>query len=260
VNKKLVKEPMYQQLNQILRDLVLQEEYKAGDKFLTERAVCERFGVSRATANKALSNLVSEGILEFRKGVGTFVKGMVLDYNLRGLVSFTEKMKQLGKHPENVVIHFRKQKAEEAGKMIMKELDIPSEEELIYFKRLRLADGIPFIIERRFLIARYCPTLTAKMLKESLYVILSDRYELSISREKEIIKAISIEKKDAELLKVKSGMAGFIMFVTGYLEGDNPLWSAQILYRGDCYELHNEYSVKGTVSPVKGVWLEVKDI
>jgi DNA-binding GntR family transcriptional regulator len=45
-----------------------------GERLLTERQICERFGVSRATANKALSNLVSEGVLEFRKGVGTFVR------------------------------------------------------------------------------------------------------------------------------------------------------------------------------------------
>ena len=259
MKKDLVKEPMYQQLNQILRDLILQEEYKVGDKFLTERAVCERYEVSRATANKALSNLVSERILEFRKGVGTFVKGMVLDYNLRGLVSFTEKIRQAGKTPQNMVIHFREQKAGEAGRMIMGELGVDADEDLICYKRLRLADGIPFIIERRVLLSRYCPGLTKEMLKESLYVVLSEHYTLSIAREKEVIKAVNIGKKDAELLQVKPGMAGFIMFVTGYLEGGTPLWSAQVLYRGDCYELHNEYSAKGTVNPVKGVWLEVKE-
>ena len=103
------------------------------------------------------------------------------------------------------------------------------------------------------------PLLTEEMLEESLYVVLSEHYALSIAREKEVIKAVNIGKKDAELLQVKPGMGGFIMFVTGYLEGGSPLWSAQVLYRGDCYELHNEYSAKGTVSPVKGVWLEVKE-
>jgi GntR family transcriptional regulator len=255
--EKLVKEPMYQQLNHILRDLILKEDYGAGDKFLTERAVCELFDVSRATANKALSTLVSEGILEFRKGLGTFVKGIVLDYNLRGLVSFTEKMKQTGKEPGNLVIHFGKQRAEEAGKIIMQELQVSGEEELIYYERLRLAGGMPLIIERRYLRSKYCPELAPEMLKESLYVTLTERYNLSIAREKEVIKAINIGTEDAALLEMKPGTAGIIMFVTGFLEGEIPLWSAQILYRGDCYELHNEYSAKGTVNPVKGVWLEI---
>jgi len=255
----LVKEPMYQQLNQILRELILAGSYSVGDKFLTERSVCQRYGVSRATANKALSNLVSEGILEFKKGVGTFVRGMVLDYNLRGLVSFTEKMRQAGKEPRSDVLAYRTQKAGEAGKIIMDELKIGPEEELVYFERLRLADNIPFIIEKRYLIYRFCPGLTADMLSESLYVMLAEKYGLTLLGEKEIIKAVNFEGEDAELLNVPDGMAGFIMFVTGFHGNNIPLWSGQILYRGDRYELHNEYSSKGAVSPVKGVWLEMNE-
>ena len=63
----LVKEPIYQQLNSQLRLLVGSDECAVGSQFLTERQICERYGVSRATANKALSNLVSEGLLEFRQ-------------------------------------------------------------------------------------------------------------------------------------------------------------------------------------------------
>ena len=102
----LVREPMYQQLNSHLRVLVASGECPVGSKFLTERQICERFGVSRATANKALSNLVSEGLLEFRKGVGTFVQGRALDYNLRALVSFTDKAISAGKQPSTQVLQF----------------------------------------------------------------------------------------------------------------------------------------------------------
>jgi DNA-binding GntR family transcriptional regulator len=72
--RRLVRDPIYQQLNQALRDMLRNKEFQVGEKFPTERQICEQFGVSRATANKALSNLVAEGVLEFRKGVGTFVR------------------------------------------------------------------------------------------------------------------------------------------------------------------------------------------
>ena len=87
----LMREPIYQQLNQLLRSLIRSVEFPVGGQFLTERQVSERFEVSRATANKALSNLVAEGLLTFRKGVGTFVSAQSMDYNLRTLVSFTEE-------------------------------------------------------------------------------------------------------------------------------------------------------------------------
>ena len=41
----LVREPIYQQLNQVLRDLA-SREFKAGDQFLTEREVATLWAVS----------------------------------------------------------------------------------------------------------------------------------------------------------------------------------------------------------------------
>ena len=101
-----MKTPVYQQLNVLLRDLLRKGEFRPGDRFLTERQVSDRFGVSRATANKALSNLVSEGLLEFRAGVGTFVRGMALHYDADSLVSFTETAAAAGMAPATQVRAF----------------------------------------------------------------------------------------------------------------------------------------------------------
>ena len=49
-------------------------EFRPGDRFLTERDVAKRFATTRPTANKALASLVGQGVLEFRRGVGTFVR------------------------------------------------------------------------------------------------------------------------------------------------------------------------------------------
>src|SRR5512137_1811654 len=100
------KDPVYCQLNILLRKLIHGGEFPTGERFLTERQICERFGVSRPTANKALSTLVAEGTLEFRKGVGTFVRSSVLDYDLRFLVSFTEKARAAGKTPSTKLLGF----------------------------------------------------------------------------------------------------------------------------------------------------------
>jgi DNA-binding GntR family transcriptional regulator len=102
--RRLVREPIYQQLNQALRERIRSGEFGVGDQFLTERQIGDQFNVSRATANKALSNLVSEGVLEFRKGVGTFLRGGILDYDLRSLVSFTEKARAAGMVPATRVL------------------------------------------------------------------------------------------------------------------------------------------------------------
>ena len=150
--RRLVREPIYQQLNQALRELIRSGEFEIGDQFLTERQIGEQFDVSRATANKALSNLVSEGVLEFRKGVGTFVRGGILDYDLRSLVSFTEKARTSGKVPSTQVLCLEVLLAKEAEFEITDKLGVHPEEVIYYIERLRLADGEPVILEHRYVV------------------------------------------------------------------------------------------------------------
>jgi DNA-binding GntR family transcriptional regulator len=69
----IIKEPVYLQICKVLKNLIESGEFSRGDRFLSEREVGSRFEVSRTTANKALSSLVGEGILTYKKGIGTFV-------------------------------------------------------------------------------------------------------------------------------------------------------------------------------------------
>jgi DNA-binding GntR family transcriptional regulator len=47
----MVKEPIYQQLNNHLRALITSGEDAAGTQFLTERQICERFGTLTASSS-----------------------------------------------------------------------------------------------------------------------------------------------------------------------------------------------------------------
>jgi GntR family transcriptional regulator of arabinose operon len=65
--------PRYQQVKQELREAIARREYTPDQPFITQRQVCERFGVSTTTAVRALNDLVTEGVLVRRQGRGTFV-------------------------------------------------------------------------------------------------------------------------------------------------------------------------------------------
>jgi DNA-binding GntR family transcriptional regulator len=56
----------HQHLIEELRALIRGGDFVPGAQFLTERDIAERFKTSRPTANKALSSLVSQGLLEKR--------------------------------------------------------------------------------------------------------------------------------------------------------------------------------------------------
>ncbi len=255
----LVKEPLYQQLNAYLRQLIDSGECPVGTKFLTERQLCERFGVSRATSNKALSNLVSEGLLEFRKGVGTFVRGRALDYNLRALVSFTDKAIAAGKQPATEVLEFRSVLARDILDDVPELLQVAPDSTLYYMERLRSADALPVILEKRYVVAAYCPQLTRQDTTGSLYRIWTERYGLIIAGADERIRAVNARGADARALKLRDGAAAMLIQSTGYLSGRRPLWSERTLYRGDSYEFHNRLGGIQTAGYTTGKFLAISE-
>jgi len=257
MTKRLVRAPIYQQLNQALRDLIRSGEFKVGEQFLTERQIGDKFEVSRATANKALSNLVSEGVLEFKKGVGTFVRGGILDYDLRSLVSFTEKAAAAGKTPSTQVLHLEAMIARDADVDLEEKLHVRPDEVVYYIERLRLSNGEPVILEHRYVAQRYCPDLSEKDLSGSLYATWTDKYRLEIVGADQTIRAISILGQEAALLHTEDGAAGFQVLSTGYLAGGVPLWWERTIFRGDAYELHNRLGPVQTARPAAGTLLDI---
>ena len=83
-------EPVHLRIAALCRTAVQEGGFTPGDRFPSERELAGRYGVSRATANKVISSLVSEGLLDLRKGIGTTVrKGRPLFASLDGMESFT---------------------------------------------------------------------------------------------------------------------------------------------------------------------------
>lgn len=62
-----------QQLVQELSQKILSGEWSVGSKLPTEQVLTEAHGVSRTTVREALSRLQAEGLVETRRGIGTFV-------------------------------------------------------------------------------------------------------------------------------------------------------------------------------------------
>lgn len=252
----LVKQPLYQQLNEALRSLLGSGEFKTGVRFLTEREVSQRFEVSRATANKALSNLVSEGILEFKKGVGTFVRGGALDYDLRSLVSFTGKAASAGKKPGTRVLSFTRIPASDLPAPVAAALRVRPADPVCQVERLRLADGVAVILERRTIVDELCPGLTRADLEGSLYSLWTERYKLAIAGADQTIRAALLDGADAKLLGVPGGSAGLEVRSLGVLRENRPLWWERTLYRGDAYAFRNRLGPIQTARPAAGEFLD----
>lgn len=237
----------HQQIIQKLRALIRSGDFPSGAQFLTEREIAGRFRTSRPTANKALSSLVSEGLLEVRRGAGTFVRESVLDYDLERLVSFTDKARAAGMKPATELLEFRKLTAADAPAPVRQSLRADGRDELIYMERIRLADRKPVIYERRHVVASLCPAMTRADAKGSLYACWTAKCGLNITGADEVIHAVSASRAQAAHLRIAARTACFHIIATGLIAGDHPLWHEETLYRADVYEFRNRIGgISGT--------------
>lgn len=70
---KMNKKPLGPQIEDALMKYILQEPVEPGQKIPNEFELAEKFGVGRSTIREAVKGLVSRGILEVRRGSGTYV-------------------------------------------------------------------------------------------------------------------------------------------------------------------------------------------
>ena len=239
-SRKLIRNPLYEQLRQILKELITSDEFGVGDKFLTERQISERFDVSRVTANKALASMVAEGVLSFRKGLGTFVRDAAPDSRTPNVAtSFTNKTLAAGRRPTTRLLRFEHSSAESLPARVRQRLPVDPGEPMIIVERLRLADEVPMILERHHLRARFLPGLAPEDVVVSLYDTLTKKYRLSLAVMDETIRTSVISGGNAALLGVPEGTPGILMhFMPSTAEGV-PVYFAEVLYRGDAFEFHN---------------------
>jgi GntR family transcriptional regulator len=251
---EIVKEPIYKQLNNILRELIDSETYQISDKFLTERVICKQFGVSRSTANKAISNLVSEGLLEFKKGIGTFVTNKSSLFDLRSLISFTKMAYDLGKTPSAQILEFKKITGKDIEQANMESLKIDETDEVYFLKRLRLLDGAPSLLDSRYIVARFCHNMTQADGKKSLITLWTDKYHLNISGVDQIIRAVSLTDSETRLLGLEEGAACLSLRAVGFVNEEVPLWLENTLLSGDQYFFRNRLgAVRSNPRPAERV-------
>lgn len=71
--EKLDKKLLGEQIEDELMNYILQEPIEIGQRLPNEFELAEKFGVGRSTIREAVKGLVSKGILEVKRGSGTYV-------------------------------------------------------------------------------------------------------------------------------------------------------------------------------------------
>ncbi len=183
------------------------------------------------TAGQALKSLCSRGLAFSQRGKGTFVSRMKLEKNFRQLLSFSEEMKDRGSQPRSKVLGFKRIHPEED---VAEALHLNPSEEVIFLRRVRMADSAPLCIEVTYLPARLCPDFLETFEPSgSLYQALTKQYGLHVQMADEVAEVSVATAAEAKLLRVRGRSRVFRFTRTAYLYNGQPIEFVRSTYRGD---------------------------
>lgn len=138
--------PLYHQLAEQLSASITNGMLQPGDPFENEVAVAERLQLSRPTVRRAIQELVDQGLLVRRRGLGSTVANKKVHRNFK-LSSLYDDLESDSRHPRTTVLEFRHETDERAASG----LDLPPDTELLHMTRLRLADDLPLALMHNWL-------------------------------------------------------------------------------------------------------------
>ncbi len=197
-NSKL---PLHFQVEELLRKLIEQPEYKKGEFLPPEVELAKKLGVSRNTIRQATNKLEYEGLIVRKKGYGTKVAEHALTTQLNSWHSFTQEMNERGISFKNYLI-----KAEwiEAEEKVSSFFNIPLKSKVLRITRLRGDDNGPFVYFESFLNPRIGVSENENF-TQPLYELLETKYKTPVSISREKIKARIASKITADRLKINKG-------------------------------------------------------
>ncbi|TCT21716.1 GntR family transcriptional regulator [Melghiribacillus thermohalophilus] len=188
--------PFHYQIKETLKKEILDGQYQ--EKIPSERALMDRFSVSRTTVREAVNHLVHEGILHKIHGKGTFIarRRPVQDW-LNSLHSFTETVRNMGMKPGSRLL---------TNKIVSEPeyvSEIIHEEQFYLIERLRTADSIPIAIERHYYSCDLGKQLSQFNLQTStIYDLIEHELGIDMVEAEQLITCKPVPRDDAKNLEV----------------------------------------------------------
>ena len=162
--------PLYHQLAEQLSEAINSGELQPGDPFENEVALGERLRLSRPTVRRAIQELVDQGLLLRRRGLGTTVAARKV-HRRAELTSLWDDLAQAGERPTTAVLSHELVKDERVAAA----LDLPPDSVFLSVVRVRSSDGIPLAVMHNWLPRGLSDVTREELEREGLYAVLRER-------------------------------------------------------------------------------------
>lgn len=224
--------PLYHQIQRHLAGLIENGTLTPGASLPSERELSDVYSVNRITVRQALNGLCSDGLLERRRGIGTFVAQPKMRPSLSPSVAgFSERIHNSGMRPTSRVLSFV---VEAAAPLVARSLRLDPAASVICLRRLRCVDGEPLMIETSWL--PYAP-LSALMQVDfnavSLYATLAGQFNRPVMQAEHTLEPILLHTDEAPLFDLKAGQPAMLVYVLAFTHDQQPIEFSKAVIRGD---------------------------
>jgi GntR family transcriptional regulator len=224
-------EPLHEQLKRIIREKIVTGEYQADDRLPSETELTQLYKVSRTTVRQALNDLVNEGILSRKQGVGTFIAPQIAEPDLVRLSDFVEDMAQAGIPVTSRIVQFIQESAPDE---VAREMGLAPETKMVRVDRLRLGDGFPLAFDITWLPLRYGLLLEEEDLASvTIYRLLQDKFDIPVLHATYYLEACNATPEQAQLLEVEPRHALLLITRIAYTEGNRALYFQKRFIRSE---------------------------
>ncbi len=225
--------PAYRRIQSEIATRIESGQLKPGDGVDSERALARIHHVSLMTARHALAALEREGLVERRRGAGTFVAPPKIHFNK--LMSFTELMTGRGLSAYSRVLSLKPVDTEQE---IAARLSLAAGSRLLKIERIREGGGEPFALEICYISASEFGALSRHSLERgSLFSILERDYGIVLAHADEEVDATAADPHTARLLGVARGVPVLRIRQTIFSTAGKPVVYVLGLYRADRHVL-----------------------
>jgi len=226
--------PRYKLIKQHLLRQIHSGAYQPHHQILPEQQLAEKFNVSRMTANKAIRDLVHEGYLIRKPGVGTFVTDLKAESALFEIRNIADEITERGHDYANAVVC---RETSMASEDVALQLAVKPGTRVFHTILVHSENGIPIQIEDRYVNPDWVPHYLDSDFSEQTpnQVLVA---ACPISRLEHRVEAVLPDALVAELLEIAASTPCLRMIRRTWSDA-HLISYARLTYPGDRYKLRS---------------------
>jgi Transcriptional regulators len=223
--------PLHYQIRQQISLAIADGRLVPGDLLPPEEDLAAQGSVSRTTIRQALAALVHEGLIERKRGKGSWVVEPRIDQQLIELTGFVEDMLSRGLEPEARVISME---VVSADIIVAEELGISEGSRVVRIERVRLADRRPILFDVSHLPLEIGQrVINEDLRKRPIFEILEGDLGVALNEADYHIRAVDAQEPIATHLGVGRGTPLLMIERTTYSRDGTPVDFENLYYRAD---------------------------